>query len=114
MTSENLTAILAERVMGWTPGPGRFLMGNRRWTPRWRFRPTENLDDAFNLLEKAAPKDYAMGDDGKGFWVRVRIGKSVGEARDASKARAISHAVARAIGLEPERCQLPKTGVERQ
>ena len=100
MTSEHLTAILAERVMGWTIGPDRFMMGNRGWMPRWRFQPAENLDDAFKLLEKAAPQDYAMGDDGKGFWVRVRIGKAIGEARDASKPRAITFAVARAVGIE--------------
>ena len=51
MTSEHLTAILAERVMGWTVGPDRFMMGNRGWMPRWRFQPAEKLDDAFRLLE---------------------------------------------------------------
>jgi hypothetical protein len=29
MTSEHLTAILAERVMGWTIGPDRFMTANR-------------------------------------------------------------------------------------
>jgi hypothetical protein len=100
VTAECLTAILAERVMGWSVGPDRFMMGGRRWQPRWRFKPTENLDDAFKLLEKAAPQDYAMGDDGMGFWVRVRIGKAIGQARDASKARAITLAIACALGLE--------------
>jgi len=78
MTGERLTAILAEKVMGWSVGPDRFLMGNRRWQPRWRFQPTENLDDAFRVLEKAAPQEYAMGDHGKGFYVRVRVGKRHG------------------------------------
>jgi hypothetical protein len=100
MTSDNLTALLAKRVMGWSVGPDRFLMGGRRWQPRWRFQPTENLDDAFKLLEKAAPEDYSMGDDGKGFWAHVRIGKAAGEARDRSKARAITLALAHALGLE--------------
>ena len=100
MTNDHLTAILAERIMGWTVGPDRFLMAKRRWQPRWRFQPTENLDDAFKLLEKAAPRDYSMGDDGKGFRVRVRIGKTIGEACDISKPRAITLAVARAVGIE--------------
>lgn len=114
MTSELLTAILAERVMGWTVSPGRFMMGGRRWLPRWRFQPTENLGDAFKLLEKAKPQDYALGNDGNGFWVRISIGTCVGEARDASKARAITLAIARAIGVEPDACPRPKTGVERR
>jgi hypothetical protein len=36
MTSEQLTAVLAGRVMGWGVGPDRFLMGNRGWMPSWR------------------------------------------------------------------------------
>jgi hypothetical protein len=102
MTTDQLTAILAERVMGWRAGPDRFLMGHRRWQPRWRFQPTERLDDAFRLLEKAAPQDYSMGDDGAGFWVRVRVGNTTGEARDRSKPMAITLAVARAVGVEVE------------
>src|SRR5436853_200927 len=52
MTSECLTAIVAERVMGWTVAPDRFMTGKRRWMPRWRFQPLAKLDDAFGLLEK--------------------------------------------------------------
>ncbi len=114
MTPDHLTAALAERIMGWSIAPDRFLMGGRRWIPRWRFQPTANLDDAFKLLERAAPQDYAMGDDGKGFWVRVRIGKAVGQARDRSKARAITIALAQALGLEVEGRQPPKAKVERR
>jgi len=102
MTTDRLTAILAERVMGWSVAPDRLLLGDRRWQPRWRFQPTENLDDAFRLLEKAAPQNYSMGDDGKGFWARVRIGKTVSEARQSSMPRAIAFAVARAFGIEVE------------
>jgi hypothetical protein len=57
MTGERLTAILAQRVMGWRVAPDRFLMGNRRWSPRWRFQPTERVKDAYRLLERAAPQD---------------------------------------------------------
>jgi hypothetical protein len=98
----NLTAALAECVMGWSVAPDRFLLGGRRWLPTWRFQPIEKLDDAFQLLEKAAPLEYSMGDDGRGFRVRVRIGKAIGEARDRSKPRAITLAVARAVGIEVE------------
>ena len=100
--NEQLAVLLAQRVMGWGIAPDRFLLGKRRWIPRWRFQPTENLDDAFKLLEKAAPQDYTMGGDSKGFWVRVRIGDSTGEADGASKPRAITCAIARALGIEVE------------
>ena len=86
-------------MLNWRATPDRFLTGQRAWLPRWRFQPTENLDDAFRLLEESVPRDYSMGDDGSGF-VRVRIGKAIGEAREKSKARAISFAIARAIGID--------------
>lgn len=101
MTSENLAALLAERVMGWTVGPDRYLMGKRAWMPRWRFQPTENLEDAFLLLGKATPEEYNMRGDSEGnFRVQVRIGGVSGEAWGASKPLAITWAIARAVGIE--------------
>jgi|SRR5260370_18100018 len=101
MTRDQLTAILADRVMGWGVGPDRFLMGNRGWMPRWRFQPAEKLEDAFRLLEEAAPQEYSMCGDSKGnFRVQVRIGDGTGEADGTSKPRAITLAVARALRLE--------------
>ena len=103
MTSENLSALLAKRVMGWSVGPDRFLMGNRGWMPRWRFQPAEKLPDALRLLEQAAPEEYHMCGDGKGnVRVYVRIGDATGEAIGASKPRAITCAIARALGIEVE------------
>ena len=103
MTTEQLTANLAERVMGWTVGPDRFMMGNRIWTPRWRFRPTEILEDAFRLLNAAAPQEYNIcGDDKGSINVRVRIGGTAGEARGTSKPLIITYAIARAVGIEVE------------
>jgi hypothetical protein len=100
MTAEALTAELAQKVMGWGVAPDRFLIGNRSWIPRWRFQPLERLEDAFRLLEKAQPEQYSMdgGPDGA-FSVRVRIGGRLGKARDDSKPRAITLALARALGL---------------
>jgi hypothetical protein len=100
MTSENLAALLAKRVMGWGVGPDRFLLSGRGWMPRWRFQPTENLDDAFKLLDKAAPDEFVLASDGKGYSVRVRIGAITGESRDLSRPRAITMALALALGLE--------------
>ena len=103
MRDELLTQELARRIMAWQVAPGRFLIGDRRWLPRWRFRPTEKIEDAFRLLEEASPRQCTMGCDENGtFWVNVQVGASTGEARDKSKPRAITHAVARAIGIEAE------------
>ena len=101
MSNDQLTAVLAERVMGWTVGPERFMTGGRRWLPRWRFQPTENLLDAFRLLKGAAPDEYNLfGDDKGNILVRVRIGSVVGEARGVSTSLAISHAIAAAVGID--------------
>ena len=103
MTSEQLTALLAERVMGWTVGPDRFMMGNRGWMPRWRFQPAEKLEDAFRLLEEAAPQEYSIGGDDKGnVHVQVRIAGTTGEARGMSRPLVITYAIARAVGVEVE------------
>ena len=101
MTSEQLTAILAERVMGWGVGPDRFLMGNREWMPRWRFAPLTNLEDAFRLLDTSATAyTLATSKDGN-FEAEVRVGEHVGKASGEPKARTITIALALAIGLEP-------------
>lgn len=101
MTIDQLTAVLAERIMGWTVGPERFLMGNREWMPRWRFQPAEKLEDAFRLLEEAAPQEYSICGDNRGsIHVRVRIESTAGEARGTSTPSVITYAVARAVGIE--------------
>jgi len=98
---EDLNTLLARRVMRWGVAPERFLLGGRAWMPRWHFKPTERLEDAFQLLEAAGPQKYTMGGDGEGpFWVRVRIGRTTGQARDRSKPLAITLAVARALKLQ--------------
>ena len=97
---EDLTTLLARRVMRWDVAPERFLLGRRAWIPRWRFQPTERLEDAFRLLEESAPQKYKMGREGRGlFWGHVQIGRATGRARDPSKPRAITLAVARALKL---------------
>jgi len=53
MTSERLTAVLAEQVMKWRLAPERFLTGPRQWIPRYRFRPLSNVDDALKLVNAA-------------------------------------------------------------
>ena len=107
MTSENLAALLAKRVMGWGVGPDRFLTSKRGWMPRWRFQPTERLADALRLLEKAEPEEYTMSGDSEGYVrVHVRIRAATGEACSASKPRAITCAIARALGIQVEGCEI--------
>jgi hypothetical protein len=100
MNSEQLTATLAELVMGWRVAPNRFLIGNRSWLPRWRFQPTKSLNDALRLLVSAAPQEHSMGTTKNGgFWAKVRIAGRTGHASESSQARALTFAIARAIGL---------------
>jgi hypothetical protein len=89
--------------MSWKVGPDRFMMGDRQWQPRWRFQPAQRMEDAFRLLERATPQEYAVGaaKDGR-FWAKVRIAGVTGEARESSQARAITFAIARAFGIDPE------------
>lgn len=105
MTTDQLAAILAERVMQWGLGPDRFLLGERRWIPRWRFQPTVRLEDAFRLLERLAPDEYTMGaaPDGRS-WAKVRVAGVLGEATESSRARAVTFAISRAFGIEVESC----------
>jgi hypothetical protein len=103
MTDDRLTAILVERIMGWSVFPNRIMTGGRSWLPRWRFQPTKKLRDAVRLLQRLAPQESAMGAaENGGFWARVRVGGATGEARDSSQARALSLALARVIGIEVE------------
>jgi hypothetical protein len=113
MTAPELTALLAQRVMGWIVAPGRYLMKNRKWTPAWRFQPIKNLEDAFRLLAAANTDEYSITSHrGRHVNVRVVIGGTAGEASDNSQTRAITYAIARAIGLDPEGRRQSKTGVE--
>jgi len=99
--TEDLIAVLARRVMRWDVAPDRFLVGNRKWMPRWRFQPDIRLEDAFRLLEAAAPQKYTLSCEGPdAFCVQVWIDGRTGKAQDRSKPRAITLAVCRALQIE--------------
>jgi hypothetical protein len=101
MTEDQLTAMLAERVMGWRVTGGRFLMGDRRWEPRWRFQPAKKIADALQLLQKAASEEFSVRSDATGlFHARIRIDGKVGVAMEKSHARAVTFAIARAVGID--------------
>jgi len=96
-----LTGILAEQVMGWTIGPKRFSFGRRGWMPRWRFQPTRNIADAFQLLANADVVEYVLHADGKSIYqVKVRTPSASGEATGSSLPYVICLAVAHAYGIQ--------------
>lgn len=99
MTRENLTSLLAERLMHWSVSPNRFLLGNRQWIPRWRFQPLSSLEDAFQLLDKSASAFTLSSATGM-FTAEVRVGQQVGTATGKNKAATITLAIARANGLD--------------
>jgi hypothetical protein len=99
--TEDLIAELARRVMRWDVAPDRFLVGKRKWMPRWRFQPEKKLEDAFRLLEAATPQKYTLSREGLGpFCVQVWIDGRSGKAQDRSKPRAITWAVCRALRIQ--------------
>jgi hypothetical protein len=103
MTADQLTVLLAEKIMRWRVTPDRFLTGSRGWMPRWKFRPTKNVKDAFRLLDAATPEEYCVSTDANGdFGVKVKIGGVSAKARDRSQALAICRAVAAAVGIKVE------------
>jgi hypothetical protein len=102
MTDETLTAELARQVMGWRVCPDRFIKSGRNWIPKWRFSPLTDLDDAFQLLD-GAHADYQLTATQNGqFTAGVRIGCSTGQASGVEKARVITLAVARTLGIDVE------------
>ena len=104
VTADQLDSVLAQRVLGWTAAPERFLTGNRGWLPRWKFQPSQKLADAVRLLEAAAAEEYSVtAVDGGNFAARVRIAGKSTEARAATKPLVICLAVAASFGIEVER-----------
>jgi hypothetical protein len=97
---QHLTDILAEQVMGWTICPKRFSFGQRGWMPRWRFQPTQNIADAFQLLENTDVVEYVLHVDRKGSYrAKVLTPRSSAEATSSSLPFAICVAVAHAYGI---------------
>jgi hypothetical protein len=99
VTDDALTCVLAERIMGWRTAPGRFLKPGREWVPTSRFKPFARLEHAFLLLDTArAAYSLSVGSNGI-FTARVRVGKRHGKAIGVPKARAITLALSRALGI---------------
>jgi hypothetical protein len=99
MNDERLTDELAAEILGWRTAPGRFLKPNREWLVRHRFAPLKSLDDAFQLVDRVATS-CTLTMVGGGVAAEVQVGTRVGRASAKSKARAVTMALARALGLE--------------
>ena len=90
---------LVRRILGWRSAPGRFLKAGRGWIPTWRFQPFEDLADAFQLLDRAADR-FCLTSDRNIFTAEVQIGERRGRASGQLKARTITTAIARGLGME--------------
>jgi hypothetical protein len=100
MNDDRLTEKLAAQILGWKATPDRFIKADRAWTPIWRFAPLTNLEDAFDLLD-ASDSAYTLATiAGGSFEAEVRLGGRIGKASGEPKARTITIALARALGLE--------------
>jgi len=100
VTNDQLTAILAERVMGWRAAPDRFIKPGRSWTPRSRFKPFVRLEDAFLLLDRGGCACLLSITSNGVFTAEVHVGGRTGKASGEPKARAITVAICRALGIE--------------
>jgi hypothetical protein len=96
---DELAARLAERLLGWRIGPDRFIKPGRSWSPRSRFRPFEKIADSFQLLDRA--DSFSVTSTHRGRYIaEVHSGGRRGEACGEQMARAITTALARALGME--------------
>jgi hypothetical protein len=100
VSDERLADELVARALGWRPAPDRYVKASRGWVPRSKFRPLVDVRDAFRLLD-AVTADYSLVTTPGGvFAAQVRLGGRTGKAAGEPKARAISLALARAMGLD--------------
>jgi hypothetical protein len=91
---------LAQQVLHWRVGPDRYLTQNRSWLPRWKFDPLNRLDQAFRLLDAAAPSRYGISFSNGRFHVEVEVKGIIGRASDTSRTRAIVTALGRSLKLK--------------
>jgi hypothetical protein len=100
MNEERLVERLAVQVMGWRKAPGRYLKAGRTWIPSWRFAPLTTLEDAFKLLA-ASDSTYTLRAGTESvFEAEVHVRGCVGKAFGEPKARTITLALVRALGLD--------------
>jgi hypothetical protein len=93
---------LAMRILRWKPRRDRFMTSGRDWISKTRFQPLNDIKDAFRLLELVTD-DFTLLSAHRGpFVAEVRLRGRIGRAAGTKKARTITLAIARLIGLEAE------------
>jgi hypothetical protein len=105
VTADCLTAILAEKVMGWRVGPERFLTGGRCWIRRSRFQPTRRMEDALQLQNKAGGSYSITKGEGGTVTAKVTLTGKTRTVTDKSDAAALTRALALALGIPVEETQ---------
>jgi len=112
MTDRVLVDLLASLVYGWRPGPDRFSSSDRSWRVRSRFSPLTDIKCAFDLLDAVGARFTIVRRTGTDFSVEVWIGDRRGHAQYAELPRAVSVAIAAALGLLQEPPCEKTTGVD--
>jgi hypothetical protein len=102
VTNDQLTAILAERILGWRVGPERFILASRQWITRAHFQPSDRIQDAFRLLKEAASGFSLIKTPDGVFTATVQVGDRTGTSSGHAAAATITRAIARAIGVDLE------------
>jgi hypothetical protein len=100
VTGDQLTAMLAERVLIWRVSPDRFLKGNRQWMPRWQFQPLRRLEHALQVLDKANGQFTLSRAENGNHTALVTVGNRHGSATGKCEAASITVALALALGIE--------------
>ena len=100
MNDDRLTEHLVAQVLGWKVAPERFMKPGKAWTPSWKFAPLKNLDHAFELLDHADCVYTLVASKTWHFNAEVRVGGRTGRASGEPKARTITIALARALGID--------------
>jgi hypothetical protein len=91
VTADCLTAILAEKVMGWRVGPERFL--------------TRRMEDALQLQNKAGGSYSITKGEGGTVTAKVTLTGKTRTVTDKSDAAALTRALALALGIPVEETQ---------
>jgi hypothetical protein len=102
-----LTNELATRVMGWKPFPRRYMTSGKDWISRSQFQPLRDIKDAFRLLELVTDDFTLLSAHRRPFVAEVRLPGRIGRAVGKTKARTLTLAIARLVGLETGPDYLP-------
>jgi hypothetical protein len=98
MTEGQLTDLLAHHALGWRVGPDRYLLRDREWISKWRFKPLIRVEDAIRVLSSAS-SSYSIEWNGSVAAAAVTGNGNSAKVTSQSLAVAISVAVAAIVGI---------------